>query len=101
MLWILVQSGIVNDLIPFVSHCKLYFCKLVLNELHILLNFCATKAFHIFSLTVQIYRKSYCTTPCVAVGSGGISKMFKVFLYDGQGSVNQFSCTKTGLFHWV
>ena len=34
----------------------------------------------IFSLPVQMYRKSYCTTPGVGVGSGGMDKMLKFYI---------------------
>ena len=51
----------------------------------------------IFSLTIQIYKKSFCTTPGVGIGGDGggcgIGKMlsftFKFFLCERQGAVRQ------------
>ena len=50
-----------------------------------------TFIFLLFCLPVQTYRKSYCTTPGVGIGSGhsfGVDKMLK-FLYDEQGTVRR------------
>ena len=55
----------------------------------------------IFSSPVQMYRKSYCTTPRVGGGGGSVDKMLKFYIKSfylmGKAITGKLSCTWTGL----
>ena len=57
----------------------------------------------IFSLLVQMYRKSCCTTPGISIGAGsiGMDRMLKfyvkVFIVMGKALSGELSCMQTGL----
>ena len=62
--------------------------------------------FTVFSSPVQIYRKSYCTTPRSSVGVGGsggvgVDKIFKFFTVVGKALSDELSCMWTGLVQLV
>ena len=59
----------------------------------------------LFSLPVQIYRKSDCITPSIGGGGGGVDKMLKfdvkVFKVMSKALSGELSCTRTGLVNII